>query len=59
MTNQKQLNKQKLADKSRAISEFRKRLWEAVEIEDYKVAAKLRDQIQHHQNDLIKFLVSL
>ena len=59
MTDQKQVNKQKVADKSKAIRRLRIQLWEAVEKEDFKVAAMLRDQIQHHQKDLIQFLVSL
>lgn len=59
MTDLKQVNKQKVADKSRGIRSLKTQLWKAVEKEDYKVAAKLRNQIQQHQQDLIQFLANL
>ena len=59
MTDLKQVNKKKAADKSRGIRSLKTQRWKAVEKEDYKVAAKLRDQIQQHQQDLIQFLANL
>tara|TARA_R110001592_G_scaffold88299_8_gene260054 strand:- start:648 stop:827 length:180 start_codon:yes stop_codon:yes gene_type:complete len=59
MTDLKQVNKQKVADKSRGIRSLKTQLWKTVEKEDYKVAAKLRDQIQQNQQDLIQFLANL